>query len=406
MRLGCIQPRTKDQGPRGFTLIELLVVIVVLGILIALLLPAINSAVRTARNAQVLAEINQLSQALENFKAKYGDYPPSRVLLVESGNYTNFIGSNASLSSIDSSSLGTGDITVGQLASRTLAAFRKFWPKVQLSTNGNPSNYIQNQYWYDFNGNGMTDGPYILHGHECLVFFLGGIPVFDQSSGGYGMTGFGKDPTNPFSNSIVGNAMNNANRQPAFFEFNAGRLFLDPSNPTTPGIPAYYDTLNNGPPPSTLTGSGPLNFYAYFSSNGIGNYDPNDVNFVETDALTGSGIIALQYNVGFYTLPGTTTPYISISPSPNPYTSTLTAGTTSGTITYQKPQSYQILSAGSDGLYGVGGQYQPPTQAVTVPLPVDLNHTINASGGSALGDSSIRQREYDNLSNFKSGTLE
>ncbi len=402
MRLGAIQPGTKGQGPRGFTLVELLVVIVVLGILIALLLPAINSAVKTARNAAVLAEINQLSQALENFKAKYGDYPPSRIYLSETGNY-----SAATLAPGTSPPVGPGDITVAQLATRTLSAFRKFWPKVQLSTTGFAPNYIQNQYWYDFNGNGVTDvNPYILSGHECLVFFLGGIPVFDQSSGGYGLTGFGKDPTNPFSNSLVSNPMYNANRQPAFFEFNAGRLFLDPTNTTTPGIPAYYDTLNNGPPTAAGTGSGPVNFYAYFSSNGTGNYDPNDVNFHETDALTGAGVIALHYTVGFYISGGAGYPYVASSPSPNPYTTTLTAGTTSGTITYQKPQSYQIISAGSDGLYGVGGQYQQQTQSSTVPVPVDLNNTIDLTSGNALGDSSIRQREYDNLTNFKSGTLQ
>ncbi len=284
-----------------------------------------------------------------------------------------------------------------------------------MSTNGLPQNVLNGggNYWYDFNGNGVMDGAYILHGHECLVFFLGGIPVFDASSQGYGLTGFGKDTANPFSNSIVGNAMYNANRQPAFFEFNAGRLFQDTTNTTqtTPGIPAYYDSLNSGPPLALGTGSGPVNFYAYFSANGTGNYDPNDVNFVETDALSGTGIIALQYYVGFHTLPGATTPYLSISASPNPYTTSLTTNNPvgalpSGTVTYQKPQSYQIISAGIDGLYGVGGQYKAQTQGSTVTLPVDLNNTIDASSGSALGDSSVRQREYDNLTNFKSSTLE
>ncbi len=60
-----------------------------------MLLPAINAAIRTAKNAAVSAEINQLAQALESFKSKYGDYPPSRVLLVENGNYTSYIGNTA-----------------------------------------------------------------------------------------------------------------------------------------------------------------------------------------------------------------------------------------------------------------------------------------------------------------------
>ena len=73
---------------RGFTLVELLAVILILGILLALLLPAINGAVRTAKNAAVGGEINQLAQALASFKAKYGDYPPSRIYLAEDGNYS------------------------------------------------------------------------------------------------------------------------------------------------------------------------------------------------------------------------------------------------------------------------------------------------------------------------------
>ncbi len=51
-----------------------------------------------------------------------------------------------------------------------------------------------------------------------------------------------------------------------------------------PGIPGYYDTLNNGPPLGIGSGSNTINFYAYFSAYGNGNYDPNDVNFFEADA--------------------------------------------------------------------------------------------------------------------------
>jgi general secretion pathway protein G len=409
---------TNDQGPRGFTLIELLVVIVILAVLIALLLPAINAAVRTARNAAVSAEINQLAQALESFKAKYGDYPPSRFLAVENGNYSAYLGDTTKLNGgtlTDPTSPGAGDITLGLLAQRSVAALRKLFPRV--STTGLPKGV-----WYDFNGNGVLDNPYVLHGHECLVFFLGGVPLLDPTSQRFGLTGFGKDPTNPFTNSIVGNAMYNANRQPAIFEFNPGRLFLDPYNSTntTPpvpiGIPGYYDALNNPPPPppGTVTFGAPassLSFYLYFSAYGNGAYDPNDVNFPELDTV-GNGPIKLEYYVGFPTFLSQP-PYLSVSPSPNPYTSTVTKDgldannnhtLPTGTVTYQKPQTYQLMSSGLDGLYGPGGQFTSSTSAAdAVSVPVD---TAKPSPYVNTTDLSIRQREYDNLTNFKSATLQ
>jgi prepilin-type N-terminal cleavage/methylation domain-containing protein len=69
--------RWSASAGRGFTLIELLVAIVIIGVLIALLLPAINGARRVARDTQVQAEISRLSSALSDFKAKYGINPPS-----------------------------------------------------------------------------------------------------------------------------------------------------------------------------------------------------------------------------------------------------------------------------------------------------------------------------------------
>src|SRR5271157_5249897 len=115
----------EGRGPRGFTMVELLAVILILAVLIALLLPALNGALKTARNAAVGGEIDQLAQALASFKAQYGDYPPSRIYLAENGDYS-VVTSNVPL--------GTGDITLGQLAQRSLVALRKFFPRVVLST--------------------------------------------------------------------------------------------------------------------------------------------------------------------------------------------------------------------------------------------------------------------------------
>ena len=145
--------RGRERG--GFTLVELLVVIIVLAILVGLLLPVIAGALRTAKNAAAQAEINQLAQALANFKAKYGDYPPSRVY---SGRERVFSGRDRQRTSTATRMTSRS----AQLAQRSLIALRKFFPKVVFSTSGQPPQISYNAdrswFWYDFNGNGEMDG--------------------------------------------------------------------------------------------------------------------------------------------------------------------------------------------------------------------------------------------------------
>ena len=169
------RPSGAGRRPRGFTLVELMVVMLVLAVLIALLLPALNGALRTSRNAAVGSEINQLAQALNAFKAKYGDYPPSRSICRKTA-----ISRVTSTQSLTLSGV-SADITVGQLAQRSVAALRKFFPSVNFSTSGAVFG-TNSARWYDFNGNGQFDGAYILQGHQCLVFFLGGIPQLTRNS--------------------------------------------------------------------------------------------------------------------------------------------------------------------------------------------------------------------------------
>lgn len=413
-----IRSRSPRRPRRGVTMVELLVVVTIIAILVALLVPAIVAAVRQAQDARVVAEIDQIGQALANFQQsqQFGDLPPSRIMLLESGGYSQLTGSPAPLSSITwlthtgtQPLISPSDLTVGELAQRSLTYLQKFFPRASYLASGipgyTPGAAANAGNCFDFNGNGICDAnPIYLEGHECLVFFLGGVPsaTVDASTGAtvYGVTGWYKNQTNPFV-ALSPLVVNSNNRQPPIYTNFRPEQLLDEDGD---GMPGYCDPLGK---------QADMRPYAYFRSyNGGGNYDPNDVNFHVDMDPTSSYVMMRAFQTQF-TTPygiGAGTPQIVYSFAPNPYTlSDPVPIAVNGTLappSYHAPETYQMISAGRDFLYGIGGKYTPNSTDEPLPLPDAPTAGVPSSIQAQNLTQGDRLREQDNITSFSRGKLQ
>lgn len=64
---------------RAFTLVELLVVIAIIGVLVGLLIPAVQYARQSASNTQCRSNLRQLGVAVQNYVATFNVLPPARI---------------------------------------------------------------------------------------------------------------------------------------------------------------------------------------------------------------------------------------------------------------------------------------------------------------------------------------
>jgi prepilin-type N-terminal cleavage/methylation domain-containing protein len=300
---------------RGFTLVELMIVIAIIGVLVTILAVALGPILSKGPEMVTRNEINQLSIALESFKAQFGFYPPSLFVLCENQN----------------------DYGNTPLMQDSQYYLLKMFPRLSSNPNwtvNSPSNFI------DWNQDGQRTGFKILTGDQCLVFFLGGIQSTTIVNGKpvHACNGFSTNPASPLPAA-------GATTYGPYFEFKSDRLVQCPrtgpldstdlaqrpdgSNGLYSYLDGYKQIVPAPPVDPKVTAPNFYAVYAYFSSgrkrNGYNAYPTSDCPFLP--AYNGQSVAKPVAGVF-------------------PYEQALG--------NYHNPNTYQIISPGKDGIFGVG----------------------------------------------------
>ena len=209
----------------GFTLTELLVVIVIIALLAGVTTVVTRKAMVNVRNSLVLTQMTQIGMALDQYKAKYGEYPP------------DFSDTSAVMRHVRKRWPRYGVSSYAQFASHIMWGSQL---SAQIDSNPVNTNYsfafsTADNYWDFSNGYNFTAGNTTS---PCchiapLVFWLGGLP------GATGQpAGFFNSPSAPlgFDSGIVTvgdaaakwNRMNLATlkvqREDSFFDFSQSNI--------------------------------------------------------------------------------------------------------------------------------------------------------------------------------------
>jgi prepilin-type N-terminal cleavage/methylation domain-containing protein len=349
------RPNATTPRRPGFTLAEL---VVVLGIILLLVSLIAGAVLKFAGQGDVLKarhEISNLALAINNFKTVMKvDYIPSRFRLREQ--------------------ISTYNLN-DKLDAESYAYLKKLFPK------------LSSQSVIDWNNNGVVDGAVDLEGHQCLIFFLGGIPSYGPNT----CNGFSTNPSNPAAPG--GERINGG---PFYNDFKADRLVVVPTQPLNPQVSIANGTQAGGAgffsyldPWAKDINDG--NVYAYFSSytknNGYNRYY-NYYLSLNVPAMQATDCPFLT--VENYQAIGTTTQGLW------PYAQKV-GQSTNTTPEYLNPNTFQILCAGPNKVFGQGTVLVANGGVWTTPSYVWTTATANVV--SPLG-----QDDYSNFHDKQLGS--
>lgn len=345
------------QSRPGFTLVELLIAIAIIGILMSLTVTAVTRAITRGRETASRLEINALSQAIEQYNLKYGDYPPD-----------------------------------GSSEQVLLRHVRKIFPRIsQLNLD------LLTQLTRDRGSNANQFSAVAMDRAEALVFFLGGFsgdPTRPFTGEGGPLKQVGNDPTK------ISSYEYNGTRDNAFYDFDTNRLTIARSSAgtllsTDEKMLGLADPPHGGEDqlPAYLARVGTPTPLIYFDSRTYGN-------------IGSAG--APMYN-GY--LAGSTE-YGGVRPY---MTNGNTGGATYADVKFHNDSTFQIISPGLDGVFGACVSLNANDPSAS-PVYFVTQTGVAVGPGGAPTIRGFQDMDWsplvkvaghlDNVTNFSSSTLE
>ncbi len=322
--------RIVQRKAAGVTLVELLVVIAIIGLLIGLLIPAVNIAYISVKKGTIKAEVDTLVNAIEQYKNKYGDYPPD-------GSSWPIMEAHLRKAFPDILQSEMNFLNPHEYNNPS-NAFKQVGSVADIRNDNDIS--LQSLITADDDPN--TRFINVMDRAEALPFFLGGFSQdkqrpFSGTGGPFIATGVAAQPF-----------QYNGSRENPLFPFKATRLSLDQIS----GYTISTDEVRYGEIPcQPLGGSAPRNdlLPVYLSETNTWEEGAPYVYFDSRTYIFAKG--SLIYN-NFYQRSSISAP--TVYGAARPYLSDV-ADTSVGSTTVQRwanQSTYQILSPGLDGRYG------------------------------------------------------